>query len=118
MTDQRRARVTGQLADASAIAGDYDRVADEYAERLYDELAGKPLDRELLDRLATLIGDGRVCDVGCGPGHITRYLHDRGCDAFGIDLSPRMVEVATALNPGCDFDVGDLPALEIADGSL
>jgi SAM-dependent methyltransferase len=106
------------MTDASAVAGDYDRVADEYAERLYDELAGKPFDRDLLDRFAALIGGGRVCDVGCGPGHVTRYLRDRGCDAFGIDLSPRMVELARARNPGCDFEVGDLRALEIADGSL
>jgi SAM-dependent methyltransferase len=107
-----------RLADASGIAGDYDRIADEYAERLYDELAGKPFDREVLDRFATLIGHGRVCDVGCGPGHVTRYLHERGCDAFGIDVSPRMVKIARTRNLGCDFEVGDLRALEIADGSL
>ena len=29
----------------------YDRVADEYARRLFKELDGKPLDRELLTRL-------------------------------------------------------------------
>lgn len=30
----------------------YDRVAKEYTERIADELAHKPLDRQLLDRLA------------------------------------------------------------------
>lgn len=118
MTDDRRAPFTERLADAGSIAGDYDRVAGEYAERLYDELAGKPFDRDLLDGFATAVGGGRVCDVGCGPGHVTRYLRDRGCDAFGIDLSSRMVELARARNPGCDFRVDDLRALEIADGSL
>jgi SAM-dependent methyltransferase len=103
---------------ASSVAADYDRVADEYAKYLYAELEGKPFDRELLDRFVSLVGDGRVCDVGCGPGHVTRYLHERGCDAFGVDLSARMVELATIRNPGVEFRVGDLRALPVDDGSL
>lgn len=118
MTDNQITRVMRPLADASSIAGDYDRVAEEYAERIYHELDGKPFDRDLLDRFAVLIGDGRVCDAGCGPGHVTRYLHDRGCNAFGIDISPRMVDLARTLNPGCEFSVRDLRVLEVADGSL
>jgi hypothetical protein len=34
-------------ADAGRVADDYDRIADEYAKRIYDELDGKPFDREL-----------------------------------------------------------------------
>ena len=57
----------------------YDEVASEYANRISDELAGKPLDRALLDVFAQHVGPGpRVCDAGCGPGHVARYLHDRG----------------------------------------
>jgi SAM-dependent methyltransferase len=103
---------------ARAVAADYDRIADEYARHVYAELAGKPFDRKLLDRFATLVGGGRVCDVGCGPGHVARYLHERGCDVFGIDLSPRMVQLATKLNPGVEFRVGDLRSLQLPNGSL
>jgi SAM-dependent methyltransferase len=39
-------------------------------------------------------GAGAVCDLGCGPGHVGRYLHDRGVEVRGVDLSPRMVEEA------------------------
>jgi SAM-dependent methyltransferase len=117
MTD-KDAQDTQPEAMASSVAADYDRVADEYAQRFYNELKGKPFDRELLDRFASLVGDGRVCDVGCGPGHVTRYLRERGCDAFGVDLSARMVEVATIRNPGIEFRVGDLRALPVDDGSL
>jgi SAM-dependent methyltransferase len=97
---------------------DYDPVAGEYARRIYHELDGKPLDRALLDRFAASVGAGRVCDVGCGPGHVARYLHERRADVFGIDLSPRMVDVARRLNPGIEFAVGDMRALDLADGSL
>jgi SAM-dependent methyltransferase len=103
---------------ARAVAADYDRIADEYARHIYAELAGKPFDRKLLDRFATLVGGGRVCDVGCGPGHVARYLHERGCDVFGIDLSPRMVQLAAKLNPGVEFRVGDLRSLQLPNGSL
>ena len=78
----------------------YDRIADEYARQIYGELAGKPLDREVLDRFAArLRGRGVVCDIGCGPGQIGRYLADRGLDVVGVDLSPGMLAQAAALNP-------------------
>lgn len=103
----------------AAIRDSYDRVADEYARRLFHELDGKPLDRELLDRFAaSTAGQGPVCDMGCGPGQIARHLHDRGCDAFGLDLSPRMIETARRLNPDISFREGDMLALELADDSL
>src|SRR5438034_5027380 len=57
----------------------YDRIAEEYANRISGELDHKPLDRMLLDEFAARFkGAGRVCDLGCGPGHVARYLHDRG----------------------------------------
>lgn len=96
----------------------YNRVAAEYARRLYGELAGKPLDREVLDRFAgRLAGRGTVCDMGCGPGQIARYLADRGLPVVGIDLSPGMVAQAAALNPDLSFRTGDMRALDEPDGA-
>ena len=100
------------------VTRSYDVVADEYAHRISQELEHKPIDRRLLDRFAeSVAGRGQVCDVGCGPGHVTRYLHERGVDVFGIDLSPRMIEVAAKLNPGIEFAVDDVLALQVADAS-
>lgn len=97
----------------------YDRLADEYARRLFNELEQKPFDRERLDRFAAeLNGAGEVCDMGCGPGHVARYLHDRGVPAFGLDISPGMLEEARRLNPGMSFREGNMLALDIADGAL
>jgi hypothetical protein len=56
----------------------YDQVTDEYVQRIFDELQHKPLDRQLLDRFAMSVRDvGPACDMGCGPGHVARYLHEQ-----------------------------------------
>lgn len=92
----------------------YDRVAAEYAARIYDELAGKPLDRELLDALAQQV-TGVIGDLGCGPGHVARYLRDHGAAVCGVDLSPGMVAEARRLNPEIPLLAGDLLSLPVAD---
>src|SRR5881628_461864 len=97
----------------------YDRVAQRYAEQFFNELDRKPFDRELLNRYAErLHGRGKVCDLGCGPGHVARYLHSRGLDVFGVDISPRMVEVARGLNPTIPFAQADMLKLSLADSCL
>lgn len=102
-----------------AIRQSYDCVADEYARHVYSELQNKPLDRELLTRLAVrLHGRGEICDIGCGPGHIARFLRDAGAKVFGLDLSPGMLEQARRLNPDIAFRQGNMLALDLPDGSL
>lgn len=97
----------------------YDSAAKAYAEHLATELARKPLDRHLLNRFAEdTRGRGLVADLGCGPGHVTRYLNEQGVTMVGIDLSPGMVSVASDLNPGIDFRVGDMNRLDLPDAGL
>jgi SAM-dependent methyltransferase len=103
---------------AEDVRASYDRVADEYVRRIFDELEHKPLDRHLLDRFAAEVrGRGPACDLGCGPGQVARYLHDRGAQVLGVDLSPAMVEHARRLNPGIEFRQGDMRRLDVEDGS-
>src|SRR5947209_2622609 len=101
------------------IRSSYDRLADEYARRIFDELSHKPFDRELLNHFAARVsGRGEVCDMGCGPGQVAQYLHDHGAPALGLDLSPRMVEEARILNPGIRFQEGNKMALPFEDRTL
>jgi SAM-dependent methyltransferase len=103
----------------NAIRQSYDRIADEYARRIYRELEGKPLDRELLTRFANAVkGRGVVCDMGCGPGHVAKFLQSLGANVFGLDISSGMVEQARQLNPGIVFGVGDILGLDLPDGRL
>jgi SAM-dependent methyltransferase len=96
----------------------YDRVAREYAEKFQDEMDDKPFDRDCLDRLAREVRDlGPICDMGCGPGQIARYLHRHGVATLGVDLSSRMVEEAQRLNPDIHFHQGDMLSLPDSDDS-
>ena len=97
----------------------YDSAARAYAEHLASELDRKPLDRHLLNRFAEAVrGVGLVADLGCGPGHVARYLDAQGVRMVGIDLSPEMIRVASEFQPGIEFRAGDMRALDLPDGSL
>ena len=99
-----------------SVRESYDKIADAYARHYADELQHKPLDRELLSRFAADVkGRGDVCDLGCGMGHIARYLWNEGVHICGLDLSPRMIDQARKLNPDISFNVGNMMALEVGD---
>jgi SAM-dependent methyltransferase len=93
---------------AEVVRSGYAGVARAYREQLSGELAGKPLDRAFLDAFVERCGRGRVVDLGCGPGHVAQYLASRGATVEGLDLSPHMIEQATASWPDIPFRVGDM----------
>src|SRR5689334_23548845 len=96
----------------------YDTVASEYAEKFKDEMDDKPADRGYLDRLAKEVGAlGPICDMGCGPGQIARYLHRQGVPTLGVDLSLNMVAEAQRLNPEIHFHQGNMLSLPDKDNS-
>ena len=96
----------------------YDRVAVEYGEKFKDEMDDKPFDRDCLYRLVREVGElGPICDLGCGPGQIARYLHRQGVQTLGVDLSSKMVAEAQRLNPEIHFHQGDMLSLPDADNS-
>ena len=54
-------------------------------------------------------GRARVLDAACGPGNVSRYLMAQrpDLDLLGIDLAPRMVELAREAVPSAHFAVHD-----------
>jgi ubiquinone/menaquinone biosynthesis C-methylase UbiE len=101
------------------IVSTYDTVAEQYATDYFDELSRKPFDRELLTKFAALIPEGGLaCDMGCGPGHLARFLANLGVEVIGIDVSRSMIEVARRLNPELAFEQGDMLRLPFADDSF
>lgn len=112
----RSSRPTGQgiVAQVSnATRRSYDRVAVRYAAEIGDELAGKPLDRALLNAFAEQVS-GPVLDVGGGPGHVADYLAQRGASVVSTDLSPAMCELAR--QAGLPSVVADMTALPVRVG--
>lgn len=104
--------MTDQLAE---IRTSYDTVASSYAELVQD---GADWEAEGFDLIAKLAGSRPVLDAGCGPGRTTGLLAGRGLQVIGIDLSPGMIEVARRDNPGLDFRVGSMTALDLADDAF
>ncbi|MBB5868444.1 SAM-dependent methyltransferase [Allocatelliglobosispora scoriae] len=107
------------LSDTRAA---YDILAATCADLWRHELDARPVDRSMLTAFAELVlaADlGPVADIGCGPGRVTGHLRSLGLvNAFGIDLSPAMIEIARHDHPELRFEVGSMLDLEIADGAL
>ncbi|QHY96463.1 Trans-aconitate 2-methyltransferase [Streptomyces sp. S4.7] len=109
------------LSYLAAVRESYDTVARDYVERVKSPAELDPLSRGMLNVFAEVVrtaGLGPVADLGCGPGRVTAYLAERQVAAFGMDLSPAMVELARRAHPDLRFDVGSMTALPIEDDSL
>ena len=102
----------------SDIRTSYDTVAASYADQVREALTGLAHLRAALGVFAESVGNGPVADVGCGQGNITAYLHGLGVDAFGIDISPGMIDVARRDHPDVRFEVGTMTDLDLADASV
>ncbi len=53
--------------------------------------------------------NGKLLEIGCGPGNITKYLISKRPDfnIFGIDIAPKMIELAKMNNPTASFAIMD-----------
>ncbi|MBV8523026.1 MAG: class I SAM-dependent methyltransferase [Acetobacteraceae bacterium] len=60
----------------------------------------------------------RVLDVATGPGLAAAAAADRGAEVVGVDLSPRMIELARAANPGLEFREADVAVLPFPEGAF
>ncbi|WP_039923141.1 class I SAM-dependent DNA methyltransferase [Amycolatopsis decaplanina] len=101
----------------TATRESYDIVAEDYAVRVGRLFDQEPISRAMLAAFAEQVR-GPVADVGCGPGHVTAHLASLGLDVTGVDLSPKMVEIARRMHPDLSFFVGSMTALDLPDGEL
>jgi SAM-dependent methyltransferase len=95
----------------------WDPKAEEWAAKIGDE--GDENRRYQSDpvlwRLAGDVRGLRVLDLGCGTGYLTLKLAARGGKAIGVDVSPKMIQVAkrraAAKGVRLDLRVDDAAAL-------
>jgi SAM-dependent methyltransferase len=71
-----------------------------------------------LDRLEEM--PCAVLDVGAGTGFVAGLAAERFPEAevVGVDLSPRMIDVARRSHPGVRFEVADASRLPFGDGTF
>jgi demethylmenaquinone methyltransferase/2-methoxy-6-polyprenyl-1,4-benzoquinol methylase len=100
----------------------YDRRATEYDDwyegsGLFSARARPGWEGEIraLVAVVSALPEGRVLDVACGTGYLTRHL--RGA-VFAVDQSPRMLALARRRLPGAFLARGDALALPFKDASF
>ena len=71
----------------------------------------------LLDAVHLRLGT-RLLDVATGPGALAAEAAKRGARPVGIDLSPKMVELARRTHPAIDFREADVEHLPFADDTF
>ncbi len=91
---RERSRLFGQQAEA------YDRFRPTYPDAVIDELLG-PQPAGLA-----------VLDAGCGTGIAARQMIQRGAKVLGVELSPRMAEIAR--RHGVDVEIAAFEAWDVA----
>lgn len=72
----------------------YEALAEAFAAHVdtkpHNAYYERPATLSLLPPVAGL----RVLDAGCGPGVYAEWLHERGAQVVGVDVSPRMLALA------------------------
>jgi SAM-dependent methyltransferase len=80
--------------------------------------------RRRIIELAGLCGDEDVLDAGCGTGLTTLRIAEQhpGCKVYGLDLSPKMIEVArndaAERGLGVDLRIGSITDLPYPDAAF
>ena len=91
----------------------YDEFASQYAQMMtVQEKAGVEPGSNM-SQFLQIVGDVSgltVLDAGCGEGYLSRILMHRGAQVTGIDISPRLVEMARTKDPtgNITYQVADL----------
>lgn len=91
----------------------YDRRAPEYDATAYE--AADAGEVASLTAWVAGLARGRVLDVACGTGYLTRFL--RG-EIVALDQSQAMLEIASERVPGAELVRADVPPLPLDDDSF
>lgn len=60
-----------------------------------------------------------IIDAGCGPsGHISKYLHNKGLNISGVDISDECVAIAGKENPDINFTREDFGRLSCSENQF
>lgn len=115
--------MSDQGITSADVAARWDANADSWADQVRQ---GRDAYRQLFNNPAFLefvgdLGGRRVLDAGCGEGYNTRMLARRGALMTGVDISPRMIQLAReeeAREPlGIRYEVASYSDLSVFEDS-
>jgi ubiquinone/menaquinone biosynthesis C-methylase UbiE len=99
----------------------FEHAAQTY-ERWYTTPHGQRVDqaeRALLESLLTHFPEAHsVIEVGCGTGHFTAWLAERGLRVVGVDRSPAMLAAMRQRCTGVPVVLGDAQSLPYCTGAV
>lgn len=96
----------------------YDELAEEYAATVETDPYNAHLEFPATTGLLPDVEGRRVLDAGCGAGHYTAWLLERGAEVVAVDVSEAMLDHARERVEGVDAageDVSDCVAFHRAD---
>jgi len=86
----------------------FDSVARQFEHHLVDELGYQVPEALAKLVLPELKANARVIDLGCGTGLVGMALAAAGAEITGVDLSPRMLEIAARRGAYAKLEQGEL----------
>ena len=93
----------------------HDRLADSY------HAFFAPVTAHAAEPLLTAANVGprtKVLDAACGSGVVAMRAARLGALVTGVDLAPRMLALASRLNPGCSFREASVDSMPFVDGAF
>ena len=92
---------------SNASAEVFNKLAQQYRDKYMDLTIYDATYSEFCQLLSK--DRAKVLDAACGPGNVSRFLMTQrpNLELLGIDLAPRMVELARAAVPSAQFSVHD-----------
>lgn len=74
---------------------------------------------KFMERKSIIVPTGPFLDFGCGIGRITKALRKKYGNGFGIDIAPKMIELACEYVDGVEFFVNQTDSLgQFSDNSI
>lgn len=105
------------LSDAASLLPD--TVVFDFGGQSFEDLVAACERDRLWSLIRTHVPRGAaVLEAGAGSGRWVKFLHDRGYDARGVELSAGDVERFRRLHPRIPYDLDDIRSLPYADGSF
>lgn len=105
------------MSDRPLATDAFDRLASGYDAQGADKPANAHHERPATLSLLPAVSGRRILDAGCGAGHLSAELLDRGAQVVGLDSSAEMLGYASERAPAAGFVRGDLASgLPFPDG--